>query len=84
MSTATTEFGEVSLDVLVKRYELEKKREAKKYERRLIFLQTDEGKEWNRMNAKQYYERNKATVLAKRKAAYEAKKASGSSEPPAA
>jgi len=83
MSTATTSFGEVPIDVLVKRYENEKKRAAKKYERRLTFLQSDEGKEWNREKAKAYYERNREKVLAKRKAAYEAKKAPGSSEPPA-
>jgi hypothetical protein len=83
MSTVTTSFGEVPLDVLVKRYELEKKRDVKKYERRIAYLQTDEGKEWNREKAKAYYERNKEKVLAKRKAMYEAKKAAGSSEPPA-
>lgn len=84
MSTAATEFGDVPIDVLVKRYELEKKRDAKKYERRLVFLQTDEGKAWNREKAKAYYERNKATVLAKRKASYVSKKTPGSAEPPAA
>lgn len=83
MSTATTEYGEVPIDVLVKRYELEKKREAKKYEKRLTFLQSDEGKAWNREKAKAYYERNKATVLAKRKASYVSRKVPGSPDPPA-
>jgi hypothetical protein len=84
MSTAPTSFGDVPIDVLVKRYELEKTREAKKYEKRLIYLQSDEGKAWNREKAKAYYEKNKATVLAKRKALYVPKKAPKSPEPPAA
>lgn len=85
MSTATTEFGEVPIDVLVKRYESEKKREARKYEKRLAFLQTDAGKEWNRAKAKLYYEKHKAEVLARRKDWYKHKKATtASSEPPAA
>ena len=83
MSTVPTQFGDVPLDTLVKRYEMEKKRDAKKYEKRLAFLATDEGKEWNRERAKSYYQRNKEAVLAKRKAWYQAKKASQSSEPPA-
>ena len=84
MSTVATQFGDVPLEMLVKRYETEKKRDAKKYERRLAYLATDEGKEWNREKAKSYYARNREAVLAKRKAWYQAKKASGSSEPPAA
>jgi hypothetical protein len=83
MSTVPTSFGEIPLDVLVKRYENEKQREVKRYEKRLEFLQTDAGKEWNRNKAKAYYERNKAKVLAKRKASYVSRKAPKSSEPPA-
>jgi hypothetical protein len=78
MSTATTSFGEVPIDVLVKRYELEKKRDAKRYEKRMTYLQTDEGKAWNREKAKAYYERNKVKVLAKRKVFYASKKTSES------
>jgi hypothetical protein len=83
MSTVPTSFGEIPLDVLVKRYENEKQREVRRYEKRLEFLQTDAGKEWNRVKAKAYYERNKAKVLAKRKATYVPRKAAKSSEPPA-
>lgn len=84
MSTVTTSFGDVPLEKLVKHYEAEKKREQKKAEKRLEFLQTDAGKEWNRSKAKAYYERNREKVLAKRKAIYVSKKAPKSSEPPAA
>ena len=74
MNTATTEFGEVPVDVLVKHYELERRREARKYAKRLEFLQTDEGKTLNRLHSKEYYERNKAAILARRKAKYQEKK----------
>lgn len=76
MSTASTEFGDIPIDTLVKHYELERKREARKYAKRLEFLATDEGKNWNRERSKSYYERNKAEILAKRKAWYKAKKES--------
>jgi hypothetical protein len=84
MSTVKTEFGEVPLDVLVHKYEVEMKREARKYIKRLEFLQTDQGKEWNRSKAKAYYERNREKVLAKRKETYQAKKTATSPDPPAA
>lgn len=89
MSTVATSFGDVPLETLVKRYESEKQREARKYEKRLAFLQTDAGKEWNRAKAKAYYEKHKTEVLAKRKDWYminrKSKKDSpGSSELPAA
>ena len=74
MSTVTTSFGEVPLDTLVKKYETERAREARKYEKRLEFLHTDEGKAWNRAKAKAYYERNKEKILLKRKASYQTKK----------
>lgn len=74
MNTVTTAFGDVPIDALVKRYEAEKRRDAKKYERRLAFLQTDEGIEWNRQKAKSYYERNREEILLKRRAYYIAKK----------
>lgn len=75
MSTATTSFGEVPVEILVKRYELEKQRNAKRAEKRLAYLQTDAGKEWNRARSKSYYERNREAVLAKRKATYVPKRA---------
>ena len=74
MSTVATSFGEIPLEKLVKHYEAEKKREQKKAEKRLEYLQTDEGKQWNRNRSKQYYEKHKAQVLAKRKAKYVSKK----------
>lgn len=74
MTTVATSFGEVPLETLVKRYESERQREAKKYEKRLEFIQTDEGKAWNRAKAKAYYERNKEKILLKRKEIYKSKK----------
>lgn len=83
MTTVNTSFGEIPLDKVIKRYEAIVAQEKRKYERKMEFLQTDEGKQWNREKAKSYYERNKEFVLAKRRAAYQAKKeASGSSNTP--
>jgi hypothetical protein len=70
----TTAYGEVDVSTLIHHYEVYKKAEEKKYEKRLEFLLTDEGKEWNRKKSKSYYERNKQTILAKRKELYEPKR----------
>ena len=74
MNTINTQFGEVSLQTLVKRYETQRKQDMKNLEKRREFLQTDEGIAWNRGRAKSYYEKNRELVLAKRKAIYAAKK----------
>ena len=74
MTTVNTSFGDVPLDTLIKRYEALVAQEKRKYERKKEFLATDEGKQWNREKAKSYYERNRSLVLARRKAAYQAKK----------
>ena len=42
--------------------------------RRKEYMQSEEGKEYNRRKAKEFYERNKEAVSAKRKAYYEKNK----------
>lgn len=79
MSTVATSIGDVPLEKLVKHYETYVNQEKRKYQKRLDYLATPEGKEWNRLRAKSYYERNKQKVLEKRKAAYQAKKETSAS-----
>jgi hypothetical protein len=62
-----TQFGEVALAELVRAYEQKKQ----KINERNEWFKTDAGKEYNRMKAKQYYERNKEKVLAKRMERYD-------------
>lgn len=81
MNSVSTSHGDVPLDKLVKRYEAMVAREKRHYEQRKEFLSTDEGKQWNREKAKSYYERNRDIVLARRKAAYQAKKLASSNTP---
>jgi hypothetical protein len=63
----TTVFGNATLPDLLKAYEQKQRNlEAKK-----AFMQTEEGKEYNKRKAKEFYLRHKAEVLAKRKERYE-------------
>jgi hypothetical protein len=63
----TTNYGEATLPELLKAFEMsQRQKEAKK-----AWLQTDEGKEYNRIKAKEYYKRHKDVVLEKRKERYE-------------
>jgi len=63
----TTNYGEATLPDLLKAFEMsQRQKEAKK-----AWLQTDEGKEYNRTKAKEYYNRHKDVVLEKRKERYE-------------
>jgi hypothetical protein len=73
-----TDYGDVPLHMLVHRYEAYKVQELKHREKRMEFLQTEEGKQYNRDHAKSYYERNKALVRAKAKKRYHDKKAQDS------
>lgn len=73
-STITTSYGDVPLETLIRSFEREKLANEKKAEKRLQYLQTDEGKEWNRSRAKAYYEKNKETIAEKRKEYYQQKK----------
>lgn len=63
-----TQFGEVPLAKLIAAYEQKKRSLQERNE----WFKTDAGKEYNRMKAKQYYERNKEKILAKRAVRYEA------------
>jgi hypothetical protein len=72
--TIHTAYGDVPVEALIKSYERERTQAQKKAEKRMEFLQTDEGKEWNRGKAKAYYERNKELIAEKRKRYYAEKK----------
>jgi hypothetical protein len=63
-----TTYGQVPLDELVKAYEQKKKSNDAKLE----WYKTEEGKQYNRKKAKEYYERNKEKVLAKAAERYKA------------
>ena len=69
-----TSEGEVTLERLVRLYETYKKAEDKKAVKRLEFLHTPEGIEWNRARSKAYYEKNKDKVKEKNRLRYHAKK----------
>lgn len=63
-----TEFGKVKVEELIRVYGLWKNQITKANERRVEFLQTEEGKQWNRDNARRYYERHREEILARKKA----------------
>ena len=62
-----TNYGKVSLETLIRVYHIYKKQAENHKERRKEYLQSDEGKIWNRQKAKNYYERNKEKIMEKRK-----------------
>jgi hypothetical protein len=62
-----TSYGEVPLSTLISSYEQRKDWDKKKLE----WLQTEEGKQYNRQNAKNYYEQHKEEILKKRADKYE-------------
>ena len=66
-SKIQTAYGEVSLQTLLNAFEKKKQYEETKKE----WLKTDAGKEYQRKKAKQYYEKHREEVLAKRAARYE-------------
>ena len=69
-----TAYGEQEIEEVVRCYNLWKNYIADMNKRRHEKNQTDEGKQKNRANAKAYYEKNKAAILAKRKEKYASKK----------
>lgn len=69
-----TDFGELEIEEIIRCCNLWKHSMARNNEKRFEFNQTEQGKTRNRTNAKSYYQRHKEEILAKRKAAYEAKK----------
>jgi|LakMenEpi03Aug12_release.lakeMendotaPanAssembly.Ray.scaffolds.fasta_scaffold536640_2 hypothetical protein len=62
-----TQFGEVPLADLVRAYEQKKQ----KINERNEWFKTDAGREYNRMKAKQYYDKNKEKILEKRMERYD-------------
>jgi len=76
MATVATEFGTVSIDEVVRVYNMVKRRDRRAAERRnAIIANNDELKEKCRDRARSYYDRNKEAILAKRKESYANKKA---------
>ena len=69
-----TNYGKVPLERLVQVYETYRTQEAKKAEKKKAYLQTEEGKEWNRKHSREYYAKNKERIKAKAKARYVPKK----------
>lgn len=66
-SPVQTAFGEVAFEEVLRAYEKTKQYAINKAE----WLKTEEGKEYNRKKAKEYYERHKDKVLEKRANRYE-------------
>lgn len=75
MDPIETKYGKVTLETLIGHYEKYREQEAKKYEKRKEFFQTEAGRQYQRKRAKMYYEKNKELVNMKNKARYLAKKA---------
>lgn len=74
MTTVQTAYGDIPLEKLVHVYEQQKEYAAKHYEKRVAYLQTEEGKLWNRARSKAYYEAHKEERRAKARARYVPKK----------
>ena len=73
----------VTLDKLLQVYEKQRMYSERRAEQRTAFYKTEEGKEYNRKKAKEYYERNKETVQKKNKDRYHSKKLTPSPATPA-
>lgn len=69
-----TQYGEQEIEEVIRCYNLWKTLMKKTNDTKYALNQTVEGKAHNRLNASLYYERNRETILAKRKEAYEARK----------
>jgi hypothetical protein len=69
-----TRYGTVPLQELIRVYELHRGARIRHQNRRLNFLQSEQGKEYNRARAAAYYERHKEAILEKRKETYQLKK----------
>lgn len=82
MEHITTAYGQVTLERLVEVYNLYKKHESRKAEKRKEFLQTEEGKQYNRERAKSYYERNKDAIRVKARSKYVKKVDQPQAQPP--
>lgn len=65
-----TAYGQVPLQKLLDAFEKKKQYEQNKLE----WMKTDAGREYNRQKAREYYQRHKEQVLAKRAARYETDK----------
>lgn len=70
----TTAYGTVPTERMIHQFEAYQRRLKKRQEKRLEFIQTEEGKQWNRSRSKDYYEKHKEEILQKRKEAYSKKK----------
>jgi hypothetical protein len=64
--TIKTEFGDVSLEELIRVYTVQKKANVRHQVSRNLFNQTERGKELNRKRAKDYYYEHRLELLEKR------------------
>lgn len=71
--TFKTEFGDVTLEELLRVYILHKNANLRHQAKRHLFNQTERGKQLNRERSKKYYYEHRAEILQQRKEDYEAK-----------
>ena len=74
MSTVKTEFGDVSIDELVRVYCVHKKANLRHQAHRHLFNQTERGKQLNRERAKNYYYTHRNEILQLRREQNQMKK----------
>lgn len=67
MEKVKTQFGEVEIPVLIEYFEKMKLRSKERSE----WMRTEEGKQYNRLKAKEFYQRNRDKILEQRKNMYE-------------
>ena len=70
MPTFQTSLGLVDLETLIHTYEVYKRHDARRQEKRREFLQTEQGKIYNRQKAKAYYEKNKDAIRERNRIRY--------------
>lgn len=71
-----TEFGDVSLEELLRVYSVHKKSNLRHQAKRHLFNQTDRGKELNRKRSKDYYYKHREEILQRRAEEYQTKQSS--------
>jgi hypothetical protein len=73
--TYKTEFGDVTLEELLRVYTIHKKANLRHQVARYLVNQTEQGKELNRKRSNEYYHKHKEEILLKRAEEYQRKKA---------
>lgn len=72
--TFKTEYGDVTLEELLRVYSMHKQANLRHQARRHLFNQTERGKQLNRERSKKYYYEHREEILQQRKEEYEATK----------